>query len=444
MRFKRLLSPITHASRALSTVGHYDFCPWANRYVYWLKHPLGWFVIAIGASAFIGLFIASQAWIVAAVLALVLLTGVAWPWISMRGITAAMSFDRSRCYEDESVIIRLSVTNRRPWPAWGLLLQGRLTTIPGDENEEITTALAHVPAWSKSQFEVVVDSQRRGEFPRSIPQIVTGFPFGLWSARRPVIVDRKLIVWPRCIELKSFPMAKGLQATSVGNLVDLPGHDGDVIAARAYQQGDTLRRVHWAHSARRDQLIVCERQRAATHQVLVSLDPYGPCLEGVEATEWWDASIRVVSSLCRELHHHSCEVTCQLNGDSIPVVTTNSGLRQLLDALAVYQPTPKADDKAYKSNLSRLNASLVIVVTSRSHFEQLAAGLNERDARMFRQQVRWVVLEDFVDSQPRVSKQSGVVRMPAAWIQLDPSRNSLNTLQKQWDKRCNDDWAVHY
>ena len=46
-------STISWLRSAVAVVGklaNYDFCPWANRYVYWLREPIGWFVI--GASIF--------------------------------------------------------------------------------------------------------------------------------------------------------------------------------------------------------------------------------------------------------------------------------------------------------------------------------------------------------------------------------------------------------
>ena len=39
------------------TLNH-DFCPWANRYVYWLKQPIGWFILAAAAALAIGLSVA--------------------------------------------------------------------------------------------------------------------------------------------------------------------------------------------------------------------------------------------------------------------------------------------------------------------------------------------------------------------------------------------------
>ncbi len=38
----------------LNQAMNYDFCPWANAYVYWLKKPIGWFVLGLLAPFFLG------------------------------------------------------------------------------------------------------------------------------------------------------------------------------------------------------------------------------------------------------------------------------------------------------------------------------------------------------------------------------------------------------
>jgi len=40
---------------SLSRVLHTDFCPWANRFVYWPKEPVGWFLVAIAVILLSGL-----------------------------------------------------------------------------------------------------------------------------------------------------------------------------------------------------------------------------------------------------------------------------------------------------------------------------------------------------------------------------------------------------
>ena len=46
-----------------------DFCPWANRYVYWLKKPLGILIVAAAASLLCGIFVAPQGYVIAGTIA---------------------------------------------------------------------------------------------------------------------------------------------------------------------------------------------------------------------------------------------------------------------------------------------------------------------------------------------------------------------------------------
>jgi hypothetical protein len=45
---------------------NYDFCPWANKYVYWLKKPIGWLTGGILAGILLGAFVAPQAFAISA------------------------------------------------------------------------------------------------------------------------------------------------------------------------------------------------------------------------------------------------------------------------------------------------------------------------------------------------------------------------------------------
>ncbi|MCA9157481.1 MAG: hypothetical protein KDA72_04095, partial [Planctomycetales bacterium] len=64
--------------------GSCDLCPWANRYVYWLKEPVGWFVLALAASLLVGAFLSPLGWSVAAGLATVIALGLGFPWLATR------------------------------------------------------------------------------------------------------------------------------------------------------------------------------------------------------------------------------------------------------------------------------------------------------------------------------------------------------------------------
>ena len=72
-----------------------DFCPWANRYIYWLKKPLGILVVAATASLLCGLFVAPQGLVIAATIAATIILGMVWPWVGLRGLSCELRFASS-------------------------------------------------------------------------------------------------------------------------------------------------------------------------------------------------------------------------------------------------------------------------------------------------------------------------------------------------------------
>ena len=88
----------------------HDFCPWANRYVYWLKRPIGWVFLAFLSSILLGIYVSPQAFLATAGIAMVAIIGSLWPWISMLGVRGELSWNALRCEELESIETDLVVT----------------------------------------------------------------------------------------------------------------------------------------------------------------------------------------------------------------------------------------------------------------------------------------------------------------------------------------------
>lgn len=431
------------------SVGNHDFCPWANKYVYWLKQPIGWFVLAAIASAAIGLFAVPQGWFVCGVVVLVTALGVAWPWLAMRGLTAEIEFERRRCHEHDSAQVTLVVTNRWPWPVWGLLVERGFFDKEGEnECDTATTALASVAGWSKTQFVFEYVPPRRGVYPLQAPVLGTGFPFGLWQIHRPITLKEQLIAWPRGIDLKSVPLLEGERLSAVGAFVDRAGSDGDILAARHYREGDSLRRIHWAQTARRDRLIVCERQSASRLTIVVTLDPWAFSEQTLPQRNLLDWGLRTVSSLCREFHGHACELSCELNGERYAVPAINGAIQHIYDRLARYTPLPKSQ----KANLPLTvgdRAQMTLFVTTLAGWERLSntslpnecssfhaivldSGTSQRDS-----------VEESYYSMHRSTAPHATGRSARPWMRLDVSEDMSRQLQHQWERQCHDDWSVN-
>ena len=99
-----------------------DFCPRANRYIYWLKNPFWILVLATAGSIVCGIMLIPFVFGLTATLVAVTGVGVLLPWISIRGIDCRVSFDIQRTRVGLPVLVRLTVRNRWPMPVWGLSL----------------------------------------------------------------------------------------------------------------------------------------------------------------------------------------------------------------------------------------------------------------------------------------------------------------------------------
>ena len=149
-----------------------DFCPWANRYVYWLKQPIGWFVVAAGMSLLVGCFLGPQGLVLAAALSGVIALGVAWPFLAVHAVRCSLHFDRRRVREGEPLTVRLQVANRFPWPVWGLTVErGFFAALAEETTDAVAVALACVPGWSINEYSWEFRPACRGEYPTERPVV---------------------------------------------------------------------------------------------------------------------------------------------------------------------------------------------------------------------------------------------------------------------------------
>ena len=458
--------------RGMQATANHDFCPWANRYVYWLKQPIGWFLIAAAASLLIGVTLAPQALVIFAAISAFTLLGVLWPWIEMRGLACQLRFVKSRLREGESVQIRLEITNRWPWPVRGLAVERGFFAEAGPEENPTAVALARVPGWSTSVYHWTFRPPRRGVYPAERPVLSSGFPFGIWHARREVEVDGELVVWPQTVRLEGIPPVAGQDFTVAGMLCQRSGSEGDVLGVRPYRQGDSLRTVHWAQTARHDRLIVCERQATARRTARVVIDSDTAVHRGDLAQGSREWAIRLGATLCQQFQAHDCRVECVLGGRLLVAEPGPTGLKRLLDEIARFDadestadvgvrvsacgrqpkgrtPTNGRQPKGWTPTdgrsqgvkldkaLSGSGGALLILVTTDLGFRRL--GPDRCGAG-----VRAVVLQaagfhenavEFPSSQERESDLAGV------WIRIAGPEQAAADFRRQWERICHDVWC---
>lgn len=98
----------------------------------------------------------------------------------------------------------------------------------------------------------------RGQFTLGPMTLVGGDPFGLFQSTRQLSATALVLVYPASVPIETFTAMSG----------DMSGGDSDrrkaqfvttnAAGVREYQPGDSMNRIHWRSSARRDQLLVKE------------------------------------------------------------------------------------------------------------------------------------------------------------------------------------------
>jgi uncharacterized protein (DUF58 family) len=325
------LSPPSWLGRVHAALNH-DFCPWANGWVYWLKHPF-WLLLAAAVTAVVcGVFVSPAVLVFGGSLLTLLLVGVAWPWITVRGLSARMRFRHTRSREGEPVEVDIEITNRWPWPAWGLRLTRGFRWGTRDATGGLT--IIGVAGWTTESVAAVFHPDQRGVYPLEAPWIETAFPFGLFTARKRLTEWNQLIVWPAATVLQTLPDAVEIESREDRTSDRRVGDVGDVLGTRWFRQGDSLRRVHWAQSARQGRLIVCERQMpvSCALRLVLDLEPAHHGGEGRESS--LERLLRVAASIIESMHAQHATVECVIGHETLRVGSSAAELRRCLDALA--------------------------------------------------------------------------------------------------------------
>jgi uncharacterized protein (DUF58 family) len=416
----------------LRAVATYDVFPTFSARVRRLFYnPLGLLILAALAALLCGAFLHPQGFVLFGSLTSVIALGVAWPWLSLEGLRGAISFERCRAVEGESVEACLILRNRLPWGAYGLTVSGGLgsqapTAVSGKPSISIAYTLPH----RTMRYRWFFTPTRRGVYPLSTPLLKTGFPFGLWENRRSLAVDAPLLVWPRTYPVGPVPMVHGDQQVEGNVSRNKIGSNGDVLGVRPYRRGDSPRRIHWGQSARHDRLIVCELQANARPvvQLILDLDPSAHVGYGPDSSREW--AIRVGASLAKGWLAGGVEVSGVWNGQMIPAASGPNHLQALLDNLARLPDAvtgPLLSEAMASAACRNFTHGLQVIVTT--DISVKAARL----PRLMPDQQRWVILraQGFLASSAPPSVD--MARLPIRpWLLIDHAEQIPSLLRGGW------------
>jgi uncharacterized protein (DUF58 family) len=98
----------------------------------------------------------------------------------------------------------------------------------------------------------------RGEFQLGPLTVTSVDPFGLFSIPKSVAGTERLLVYPTVLELTQFALPAGMLSGGEARRQITQNTTANAVGVRDYVQGDSINRIHWKSTARRNKLIVKE------------------------------------------------------------------------------------------------------------------------------------------------------------------------------------------
>ncbi len=354
-------------SHRLASALDRNYCPAVEPYIAWLRQPVGWFLLATAASILVGLTVSPVGLSLAVGLLALLAVGLIYPFLATQMTSCELLSPLTELQEDEPLPVQVSIRNRCPWHLWGLMIEGFVVHPTGyasslDDAQTGDIGLGCIPWLSRVTFRLQMRPRMRGRYPIRQPRLTCAFPFGVWVANRKLGGVAELAVRPKILPLIGLPEQAGRPTLTSGEGIRGGGH-GDLVGLRDYRVGDSIRQIHWAHTARLDSIVVCERSSADTSTYEIRLSTRLQQKGDYAARDNLAWRVRIAASLCALLHKQSMHFELMIEGENPESVRYGIGnrLQQAMERLTDVPIDGPSEADAKWEEMAIANVSVISI-----------------------------------------------------------------------------------
>jgi len=182
----------------------------------------------------------------------------------------------------------------------------------------------------------------RGRYAFDSIRLTVEDPFALARAEIVQGEPQALVVYPRLVALERLFSEGGAHAHDGRRLLLKRPTGFELHSVREYEQGESLRKVHWRSTAHRGQLMVKELEDAPRDEVVVLLDGEAAAVVGEPPESTFDVAVRAAGSI---LHAHvrrarPCVLVVNSAAREVQRVASEAGeWPRALEVLAAAEPT---------------------------------------------------------------------------------------------------------
>ena len=209
---------------------------------------------------------------------------VAWLWVRLAQgpMRLHRTIDTGERLEGDDVYVELRLEHTAHVPSPSLVLVENVSRL----GERRTPLEAKHGCYTLSKL-------RRGRYSFRDVRAVLEDAFGLQRAEISLAAPWALLVHPRLVELDRLFSEGGTYAQDGRRLLLRRPSGFDLHSVREYEQGESLRKVHWRSTAKRGELMVKELEDAPRDEVAILLDGESGAVVG----ESFDVQVRAAGSL---------------------------------------------------------------------------------------------------------------------------------------------------
>jgi len=267
---------------------------------------------------------------------LLLVVGLAWLWVRLanRPFRVRRGWGDSEHVEGDDVPVAVELDASASIPPAAATLVERVGRL-GDQR--------HVLRRNGRRLSVryVLARLPRGRYAFEDVRLEIADPFGLESVAVALPAPGALLVYPRLTRLERLFSETGAHSHD-GRRLLLRRHSGfELHGVREYEQGESLRRVHWRSTARRGQLMVKELEDAPRDEIAVLLDADASVVVG----ESFDVQVRAAGSILDSYVRRGRRAVLVVNSEQRDVQQVHSAAadwHRALELLAAAEPTGRS------------------------------------------------------------------------------------------------------
>jgi uncharacterized protein (DUF58 family) len=293
----------------------------------------GRFIFALGFGVYLAAWAFGSKPLYPVATGLLLVVAIGWIWVRLadRPFRVQRGWgDREHVEGDDVPVVAELLATGHVMPAGVTLVEqvGRL----GEQRHELRRR------GSRLSVRYVLASLPRGRYEFTEVRAELADPFGLECSVVPLPAPGALLVYPRLVQLGPLFSESGERSQNGRRLLLRRNSGFELHSVREYEQGESLRRVHWPSTARRTQLMVKELEDSPRDEIAVVLDADRRAVVG----ESFEVQVRAAGSILDAYVRRGRRAVLVVNSehrDTQHVHSPGADWRRALELLAAVEPT---------------------------------------------------------------------------------------------------------